>query len=264
MLTTPPFRLVPREEIWPGQIPTSSDGTVRPPLRRPATYVTVHYTGSPGDWDDFGDTTAEAKALQVYAQHAKKSWEYNWIIDSEGNVVEYAGFYRAAHSAGKNEISHGVLLLLGIDEPVTDAMILAFRQLMFWLKQNGHFGFHTEIRGHKDMPDAATVCPNSKVLARWGELTTPWLPEPTPPPPPPPTKEVAMIAIDYYGPSWIAFVTTGTHLSHVKDGHADQVLRAAGVGRVTVTKAQLAGLLRSTTKTSAPPPELADDLKALW
>jgi len=85
-------------------------------------------------------------------------------------------------------------------------------------------------------------------------------------PPPPPTKEVDMIAIDYKPgtPEWTALVSTGTQLAWVFDGHADAVYRAAGVGRVEVSGAQLTGLIKSSQTTTDAPSTLSASDKALW
>lgn len=75
-------------------------------------------------------------------------------------------------------------------------------------------------------------------------------------PPPTITDEVEMIAIDHKPgtPAWTALTFTGTHLSHVVDGHADAVVRRAGVQRVTVNDAELDGIIRSSSTTTACPP----------
>lgn len=171
----PPFQLIPRSVLWPGQVPRSSSGSLRSQVKRPADFLTGHYTGSPGEWADFDDTHTEAAALQVYAQHASKPWEYNWIVDTQGQVVEYAGTYQAAHSAGENGVSHGVLFFLGVGEPMTSQMILAFRQLRWWLTECGYLA-PVGPTPHNQMPGAATLCPGPKVEEHWAALSTPWTP----------------------------------------------------------------------------------------
>ena len=75
-----------------------------------------------------------------------------------------------------------------------------------------------------------------------------------------------MIAIDYRpgSPEWTALTYTGTHLAHVVNGHADQVIRAAGVQRVEVGDSQLDGLIASAATTTDPPPEFSPARKAAW
>jgi N-acetylmuramoyl-L-alanine amidase len=86
------------------------------------------------------------------------------------------------------------------------------------------------------------------------------------PPTPDPTQEIEMIALDWQPntPNWTAFAWTGTHLSHVVDGHADNVMRSAGVGRQTVNDAALLGIIRSSSTTSAAPSTLTPEMAAAW
>jgi hypothetical protein len=79
---------------------------------------------------------------------------------------------------------------------------------------------------------------------------------PTPPPPHTITDEVDMIAIDHQPgtPEWTALTWTGVELSHVVDGHADSVVRRAGVQRQTVTDTELDALIRSSQTTTPCPP----------
>lgn len=180
-----------RDEVWPGQVPRSSNGAVRPLLRPQIPWLTVHYTGA-GVWLDPGDTAAEARAIQLNAVHEKKPWEYNYIIDGEGGVWEYAGGYQAAHSEGENADAIGVLLLVGLSdsanlrgfEKPTNEMVMAFREFRRILLTSGAISLSHEVRKHKDMPGAVTICPGPEVIARWSELTTPYIPpKPTPPQP---------------------------------------------------------------------------------
>jgi hypothetical protein len=177
------MQLIPRGEIWPGEVPTNSSGSPRPKLAQNRPYFTIHYTGG-GLWLDPDDTRDEATSIQNYAESAGKPWEYNWIIDGQGCVVEYAGEYQAAHSGGENDIAIGVLLLVGfagtypndIDywEQPTSAMIEAVRELRWRLMTSGALALDHLMLKHCDMPDAATACPGDAVKAVWSMLTTPW------------------------------------------------------------------------------------------
>jgi hypothetical protein len=181
----PPFDLVPRSAIWPGQKPRNANGTPRSLVSVPASYETAHWPGTTGDWADFHDTSMEARAIHVYSQHAKKPWEYNWIGDTEGHVVEYAGLYQAAHSSGENAIASGYLFLLGIGQRPTQAMILAFRQWRWWMRANARCGLKTLTRRHFEMPGASTACPGPDIgHNNWHASDTtglllPWSPAPT-------------------------------------------------------------------------------------
>jgi hypothetical protein len=83
---------------------------------------------------------------------------------------------------------------------------------------------------------------------------------------PPQMGEDSMIALDHRPgtPDWTAYTWTGTELAHVFDGHADQVLTAAGVRRVTVNDAQLIGVVRSSHCVTPPPPTLPAAARAVW
>ena len=76
-----------------------------------------------------------------------------------------------------------------------------------------------------------------------------------------------MIALDYKPntPQWVAMTYTGTHLSHVTNGHADGVIRRMGVARADVSDAELDGIIESsTTSTRCPPEWVNTDRGALW
>lgn len=76
-----------------------------------------------------------------------------------------------------------------------------------------------------------------------------------------------MIAIDYQPgtPQWTALTYTGTQLAHVTNGHADAIIRRAGVQRQTVTDAELDALIRSSQTTTPCPPEWVNTSRgALW
>lgn len=177
---------VPRSQIWPDQLPTSSTGTPRPLLDPDRPYLTVHYTGA-GLWLDPDDTPTELRAIQNYAQAAGKPWEYNYVIDGQGLVFEYAGGYRAAHWAdhrttpptGMNQYAIGVLLLVGLAdaahlqgfEKPTDEMVQAFRELRARLTATGALAVDHQVLPHRLMPGANTLCPGPEVIKRWAELT---------------------------------------------------------------------------------------------
>lgn len=84
--------------------------------------------------------------------------------------------------------------------------------------------------------------------------------------PTPTTEEVDMITLDFAPntPGWIALLWTGETLAHIVDGNADAVLRRAKVQRQTVTKAELAGVIRSSRTIGNPPPGLPSDLVTAW
>lgn len=178
----PEFR--ERAALFGDQLPRNSNGTMRPKLAN-VPWITVHYTGSNVNYGDFDDSPAEIRGIQAYAVSAKKPWEYNYVLDTQGVMWCYAGEYQAAHSAGENSKSVGVLWLLGVNDNPTDAMIETFRWFRWVMVQFGLVAVNHEVRPHKNMPGAATICPGDRVMARWNDLMVPWNPNPVPPSPPP-------------------------------------------------------------------------------
>ena len=163
-------RFIPRSAIW-GDVPVlSSEGVPRPPLNRPAEWLTVHYTGNDVRYAG-RDQIAELKHLQD-VMAATKPWEYNFVFFHDGRVAEYAGFFRAAHSEDENDLALGCLFLNGIDEPLTDAQVDAFRRFRQDLRRDGDLVDVPRITPHKDMPDASTACPGAHILARWDDLVS--------------------------------------------------------------------------------------------
>jgi hypothetical protein len=211
----PPFPIIYRDDVWPGRLPVNNNGTLRLLLMQRLPYVTCHYTGA-GAWSDFGDTIPEARSIEAWASSSAKQtpWEYNWIGDTQGNVLEYAGDYQAAHSAGENFIASGYLWLLGPGEKPSEAQILSFRKWRWWMLERQRLAVTHEVRGHKDMPGAATTCPGPDVLARWADLTTPWTP---PPPDPVPEDDMARLIVKKRPPEgspphwpWLGYFDNGT------------------------------------------------------
>lgn len=178
---------VPRSEVFGTKLPVNNDGSPRPLLAPNRPYYTIHYTGANAVFADFDDSAAEIRGIETYASSSVKRtpWEYNWPIDTQGRVWTYAGEYQAAHSAGENSLSHGVILLLGNGEAPTDAMIDATRRLRHELVQENYLAPDHQMLQHRQMPGASTSCPGDKVIARWNEFTAPYIPNPAPPPEPP-------------------------------------------------------------------------------
>jgi len=121
------------------------------------------------------------------------------------------------------------------------------------------FGLHTFIKAPKPEP-WHMQCIEMRGWQTWVTAGRPdparfALPGDAPTNPPTITEDCNMIAIDHKPgtPEWTALTFTGAHLAHVVNGHADQVIRAAGVQRVTVDDNQLDGLIRSAQTTTACP-----------
>lgn len=181
---------VPRDAVWPGQLPTNSSGSPRAQLALHRPWLTIHYTGG-GLWLDRDDTMAELQSIQNYAAGAGKPWEYNWVIDGQGVVWEYAGDYQAAHSADENSQAIGVLLLVGFKgtypddvsywELPTPEMIAAVQRLHQWLDDSDRLAIDHQVLPHQQMPGAATACPGVAVMEVWDQMVA--YPAPEPPPP---------------------------------------------------------------------------------
>ena len=149
----------PRDEVWPGQVPLDSEGRARRRLARDRKRLAIHYTGETKRYLDPDDSPQRLSAIQRYAQSADKPWEYNYVVDGQGQVWEYAGEFMAAHSKHNNATSYGVLLLLGTPETPTDEMIDAARWLRFVLTAFHNLSADHVMLPHRDMPRAATAVP---------------------------------------------------------------------------------------------------------
>lgn len=201
---------VPRS-TWHPQPPTSNSGATRPRLARPVPTITVHYTGAPiRARTRTDDATTYMRRLQQIASGDGKSFEYNYVIpprtDPAAAVVwEYAGDYQAAHSAGENAVSVGVLFALGVDnhpsypsfdrnrptvwELLTPGMVDAYRWLCEHLINQGVVRSAVAQTPHRNMPGAATACPGNSILQQWADLTAPN---------PPPGGNPTMDTPDYF------------------------------------------------------------------
>lgn len=186
----------PRAEIFGDRLPVNNDGTPRPLLAPGRPYLTVHYTGSWSDFADFDDSAAEVAAIERFASSATKRtpWEYNWPVDTQGVVWTYSGEYQAAHSAGENSLAYGVILLLGVNQAPSTAMVDAFRRLRYELVRDGALAAGHLVLPHRAMPGAATTCPGDAVMARWPDFVAPWMP-PIPIPNQPEEEEVAAVLV---------------------------------------------------------------------
>lgn len=262
-LTGDDMRIVPRTEYGLPADVTSSDGSYRPYLSNPVGVV-WHYTGVNVAYRD-RDVAASIRRIQaVFA--STKPFEYNYVIGQadDGLVYEFAGEFRAAHSAGENDTHYGVLFLNGVGEPLTDAQIVKAR----WLLERLRLPTSPDVSPHREMPGAATACPGDLIVSRLGEITAVSPPSPPlpPPPPPPSPDEVDMIRIAFAQSNkpTTEMVWTGTELAWIENGHAAAVLAAGKVTTVGVTRDQVKGVILASKTTTRAPFTLDAELTQLW
>lgn len=135
--------------------------TRRALLRERIPLIICHYTGVRRRYAT-ADTASVIRSIDRW-----KANEYNYVIDQAGVVWEFSGEYQGAHAKGYNDRSYGVLFLNGVDEPLTDAQLEAFRFLtgaLMWAQrvQPGAW-----VIGHREV--AATACPGP-VFDRMADL----------------------------------------------------------------------------------------------
>ena len=142
--------------------------TMRPLLPSGLGLVVVHYTGVKVRYQ--GKSRADLYAI-IRRIHLWRANEYNWVVlpgatADTWELVEFAGQHRAAHCKGFNDVGHGVLVLLGVDEEMTPGMTKGLR-LMIDLLRLGAVVPAPFIVGHGDI--AATACPGN-VRKAWAQV----------------------------------------------------------------------------------------------
>ena len=148
--------------------------------------VAVHWPGTTQDAIGDPGKAGIAERLRHYrSYHLGKGWRdigYNFAIDQAGRVwmlrsTAWPGNMVGAHCASTtnpdaNEEYVGVLLLLGDREPLSAAMIRAFRDWYQDLFLRG-WPFRSDVRGHGQVAGAQTSCPGPYARAIMGNLTDP-------------------------------------------------------------------------------------------
>jgi N-acetyl-anhydromuramyl-L-alanine amidase AmpD len=154
--------ITPRTDVGlPARVTNTNRITARRALARNLGMIVVHYTGNARSY-----ATADL-AKSVQSIHRWRANEYNYVIHADGRIAEFAGAYQAAHCAGRNATSYGVLFLNGVDDPCTDAQVASFRWLVDVLKWTQAVAPGVRIAQHGQV--AATACPGP-IKARWTEL----------------------------------------------------------------------------------------------
>jgi hypothetical protein len=168
------YRIVPRTEIGlPAEV-RGSTGALRPPLHD-EPMLTAHYTGVSSRSYTTADVAREVVRIQEIF-YTTKPFEYNYVIGQaeDDKIYEFAGKFQAAHSAGENSIAFGVLLLNGVNDPVTPTQIRKFQWLRDVLIADGSLQAVVDQRRHKDMPGASTQCAGIHVDAVWSQMLQPY------------------------------------------------------------------------------------------
>lgn len=156
------MNIIPRIDVGlPARVTNANRITARPALARNLGMIICHYTG-------VNKSYANADlAKTIQSINRWRANEYNYVIHMDGRVAEFAGAYRAAHCAGRNDTSYGILFLNGVNDPCTDAQVASFRWLVDVLKWVQAVSPGVRIVQHGQV--AATSCPGP-VKARWTEL----------------------------------------------------------------------------------------------
>jgi N-acetyl-anhydromuramyl-L-alanine amidase AmpD len=155
--------IIPRIDLGlPARVTNVNRVTLRPPLARNLGMIVVHYTGVNRSY------ASADLAKTVQSIHRWRANEYNFVIHMDGRIAEFAGAYQAAHCAGRNASSYGILFLNGNNDPCTDAQVASFRWLVDVLRWTQGVATGARIVQHGQV--AATACPG-RVKERWSELT---------------------------------------------------------------------------------------------
>lgn len=148
-------RIIPRHEIGlPARVTSFNHITLRPLLRRGLGLIVCHYTGAKRRYHGLSQAEVHATIKSI---HRWKANEYNYVIDWAGRVYEFAGDRRAAHAAGFNDTSYGVLFLNGVGEEMTVEQLYAFHFLFGMLLMSRQVQLNPWVVGHEEI--APTLCP---------------------------------------------------------------------------------------------------------
>lgn len=168
------YEIVPRNQIGLPTIVTNSNGTVRAPLNN-EPIITLHYTGVSSRGYAKADVKAEVLRIQKNFS-ATKPFEYNYVIGQTNDtfIYEFAGKFQAAHSAGNNADSFGILFLNAVNEPLNCVQINKYRWLRDVLKYVGLLQLNAQELPHNNMRGAKTLCPGTLVRRALPDLIKPF------------------------------------------------------------------------------------------
>lgn len=139
-------------------------------------YIVIHYSATPVEMD----VTAE-DIDTIHKRRGFREIGYHWYIRKDGTVEmgrdlsQPGRFEIGAHSKGENSISIGICYEGGVTsaDPDTgfDSRTKAQTRAMIDLINKMQARLPGAIvRGHRDMPGAATQCPGFDATAWWDEV----------------------------------------------------------------------------------------------
>jgi hypothetical protein len=241
--------------------------------------VVIHYTGAanvidgdPGE--DYSNLPATLRAKQRWWVDSKDkgySLGYLWMVDWLGGIWQIRGWeFQSAANAGHNLNTVPILMLVDGNDKATAEAVHSVRLIVAEAQRRS--GRTMKIKGHGQLRretgvGTTTPCPGTGLQSQIdaGEFS----PRPVTPPPPPPSPigDTEMLILDHKPgtPEWTALSWTGTHLAHVYNGHADNVLRRASVTRAVVSDSEVDGIIASsTTVTPCPSTWVSTPRGAAW
>ena len=127
------------------------------PLSRPINLLILHHSASP----------RATKIEQIREWHLKRGFQdigYHWVIDGSATLLPGRPQHMAgAHAAGHNTHSFGICVT---GDNTSESEGWSLRQegaLVEFLFKFRMFFPRAEIIGHRDLPDASTLCPGIDV-----------------------------------------------------------------------------------------------------
>ena len=230
--------------------------------------VVLHYTaaddlidGDPGEHAE--DLPAYMRSMQYhYVTRRGYSLGYLFAVDWLGGIWQIRGWeFQSAANRGHNDHTYPILCLVDGAAPVTDEAAASIRFLVAEAERRSGRGLR--IVGHGDI--GSTPCPGVGIAGQIkAGLFSPALIAPEPLPTPTGPTHMIRISFPQAGKPTTEFVWTGTELAWVENGHAAQVLGSAGVPQVSVSAAQLEGVVMASATTTDAPWTLSGYLKSLW
>jgi hypothetical protein len=225
--------------------------------------IVIHYIGTPKAPRDFKPWMLNTHNATM-ARKPPYAYMYNCAVDLDGVLWQGRGLdFRNAANKETNPTTFSIVLGVDGQNEANPKQIEAVRRAVAGVR--AFCNKPLTIIGHRDvMP---TSCPGEGIYAQVRNGT--FEPQSTPTPPTPVQPQgglVEMIVLDYLPntPNWVATLWSGNTLAWIVDGNADKALRSAKVTRVTVTRDEFAGIIRSATTVTTAPTGLDNALRSSW